>query len=345
MRILYNPVTDAFFNLAAEEYLLRHEDEDVFILWRNDNTVVIGRNQNTWAEVNVPYVTEHGITVVRRLSGGGAVFHDLGNVNFTFLTARTGGRQIDFSRFTAPIIRALASLGVRAEADGRNDILVGGAKISGNAQCVFRRPDGTERLLHHGTLLYGADLSRLAAALVVRPEKLRAKGVASVRRRVTNLRGVPGFPPELTVEDFIAHLAREASGVPGAAPASLTEEETAGIRALREEKYAAWEWNYGASGTHETEYYARFPFGSVSAAYTARRGVLERVRLYGDYFGTEPVSVLERALTGARLRRDALVEAMTSAPVSVGDCIAGADAQTLASLLLGELEPETEIGG
>lgn len=343
MRIVYNPVTDAYFNLAAEEYLLRHEDEDVFLLWRNDNTVVIGRNQNAWAEINVPYVTEHGISVVRRLSGGGAVFHDLGNVNFTFLTARTGGGQIDFSRFTAPIIRALASLGVRAEADGRNDILADGAKISGNAQCVFRRPDGTERLLHHGTLLYGADLSRLAAALVVRPEKLRAKGVASVRRRVTNLRDVPGFPPDLSVEEFIAHLAREASGASGTETGSLTEEEIAGIRALREEKYATWEWNYGASGEHETEYYARFPFGSVSAAYTARHGVITEIRLFGDYFGTEPVSLLEKALVGAPLRREALVSAMGNAPV--GDCIAGADAGMLASLLLGELEPETEIGG
>lgn len=338
MRIIINPVTDAYFNLASEEYLLRHEDEDVFLLWRNDSTVVIGRNQNTWAEVNVPYVQKNGIAVVRRLSGGGAVFHDLGNVNFTFITSPGEAHTIDFGRFTAPVIRALAALGVRAEADGRNDILADGAKISGNAQCVFRRPDGTQRLLHHGTLLFGADLSRLADALVVRPEKLRAKGVTSVRRRVTNLRDIPGFPAGMSVEEFIDHLSREASGAEGAAPRPFTPEETDGIRALREEKYATWEWNYGASGEHETEYFARFPFGGVSAAYTARHGALTRIRLWGDYFGTEQVSELEEALTGAPLRRDALTAAALSAPHPVGDYIAGADADTLVSLLLGELQ-------
>ena len=145
MRTILLETTDPHFNLAAEEYFLMHGEEDIRMLWRNDRAVIIGKNQNTWAEVNVPYTEANGISVVRRLSGGGAVFHDLGNVNYTFITAYKEGGGIDFARFTAPILQVLHSLGVPAELGGRNDILADGVKISGNAQAVVRRPDGTAR--------------------------------------------------------------------------------------------------------------------------------------------------------------------------------------------------------
>lgn len=339
MRIIENRSVDPYFNLAAEEYLLEYADTDVFMLWRNQNAVVIGRNQNAWAEVNVPYTEEHGISVVRRLSGGGAVFHDLGNVNFTYITTPPLDRTIDFSRFTAPILQALSELGVQAAADGRNDLTAGGAKISGNAQCVFRRQDGSERLLHHGTLLLGADLSHLSGALLVSPEKIRSKGIASVRSRVANLRDIPGFPA-MTTEAFMQHLLHCAERQGDAFRLPLTQAETEGILVLREKKYQTWEWNFGASMRHDASCRARFPFGGICADFSVREGKIHDLRLHGDYFGCAPVSVLEHALEDVPLREDALRQAMQSLPSPVGEYIAGAQMDDLTALLLGRLETE-----
>lgn len=338
MRIIENGSFDPYWNLASEEYLMEHENDDVFMLWRNQNTVVIGKNQNAWAEVNVPYTEEHQISVVRRMSGGGAVFHDLGNVNFTYITTAPPDRTIDFSRFTAPILQALAELGVQATADGRNDLVVSGAKISGNAQCVFRRADGSERLLHHGTLLFGADLSRLSGALLVSPEKIRSKGVASVRSRVTNLCDLPGFPA-MSVEAFMQHLLRCAEKQGDSFRIPFSKDEIAGIDVLREKKYSTWEWNFGASMRHDASCQARFPFGSVCADFTVKEGRICDLTLTGDYFGCAPVSVLEDALRGTLLREDSLVQAMTSLPAPVDEYISGAQAEDIAALLLGRLSP------
>lgn len=333
MRIIVSSSTDPAYNLASEEALLTLSEDDVFMLWQNSPAVIIGRNQNAWAEVNLPFAEEHGIAVIRRLSGGGAVYHDAGNVNFTFITAADPARGVDFSRFTAPVICALSALGVDAAADGRNDILAGGAKISGNAQATFRRPDGTAKLLHHGTLLLGSDLSRLGAVLRPRPEKLRAKGIASVRSRVANLRDLPGFPP-LDAPAFIAHLARTA--VAGGTLSDFSAEEQAYTARLREEKYSTWTWNFGASAAHECEYTARFSFGTLTAAYAAKSGCIADIRLWGDFFGTAPADLLEDALVGAPLRRDALLAALYRAPCPVSDCIDGAEAEDIVSLILGE---------
>ena len=242
-------------------------------------------------------------------------------------------RGIDFRPFIDPILRALAALGVQAAADGLNDIVVNGAKISGNAQCVHRLPDGTERLLHHGTLLFGADLSRLTEALRVSPEKIRSKGIASVRERVTNLRDVPGFPPHMTVQDFIRHLARTA--VSGDAVLSpLTEEEIDGINALREEKYATWAWNFGSSARHDTENTVRFPFGTIHAAFSAVGGKIESIRLFGDYFGERPVAEMESALIGAPVRREDVADALAGLPAPVDAYIRGAQAEDIGSLIV-----------
>jgi len=333
MRIILNPLTDPAFNLAAEEYLLLQEDRDVFMLWQNDRAVIIGRNQNAWAEVNIPCAEAEHIAVIRRLSGGGAVYHDLGNVNFTFITAPR--ENVDFTPFIAPVIRALADLGVHAVQDGRNDITAENAKISGNAQCTFRRPDGTARLLHHGTLLLSSDLSRLAAVLRPRPEKLRAKGIASIRSRVTNLRDLVGFPEDMDAAAFMRHLADAAA--PAGEKIPLSDRECAGIAALAREKYESWAWNFGASAAHETEHSVRFPFGSVTAAFSAKGGIITAIRLWGDYFGSAPVSALEDALRGTELRRDALRASLEKAAHPVSACIAGADAEDIVSLILGDV--------
>ncbi len=334
MRTILLTTTDPYFNLAAEEYLLLHGEEDICMLWRNSRSVIIGKNQNAWAEVNVPFTEKNGIAVVRRLSGGGAVFHDPGNVNYTFITAHGAEDGIDFAKFTAPVLFVLAELGVEAELGGRNDILVDGVKISGNAQAVYRRPDGTTRKLHHGAILFGADLGVLSEALVVHPEKIRTKGIASVRSRVANLRDLPGFPRDITVTDFVDLLARRLSG--NGVVTSLTAEETAGVEKLRREKYGTWQWNFGASARHTTEYTARFSFGTLTASYTAVGGTVSEIRLYGDYFGTAPIGELEEKLVGVLLRRGEILSALQSIPQPVDAYIAGATAEEIAGLLLGE---------
>ena len=229
MRIYRNDSTDPYFNLASEEYLMKNCPDDVFMLWRNSPAVVIGRSQNAYAEINRAFTDEHQIKVVRRLTGGGAVFHDLGNVNFTYIV-RDDGSDIDFAPYTAPVIAALRELGLDAELSGRNDIVCGGVKISGNAQC---RSFG--KLLSHGTLLFRADLGKMTGALNVNPAKIRSKGIASVRSRVANIAQLCGT--SLTTEEFKAFLEDFASRGYETGPRAFTSEETAGISKLADEKY------------------------------------------------------------------------------------------------------------
>ncbi|MBR4256441.1 MAG: lipoate--protein ligase family protein, partial [Clostridia bacterium] len=198
MKIYKNEITDPYFNLASEQYLLDTEEDDVFMLWRNRPSVIIGRNQNAYAEINRGFVTDNDIAVVRRLTGGGAVFHDLGNINFTFITKKGGADALDFARFCQPVIDALRALGVPAELSGRNDMTADGRKFSGNAQCVYNG-----RVMHHGTLLFDADMNSMAGALNVDPEKMKSKGVKSVRARVCNLRE---FLPDTDVVSLKTYL-------------------------------------------------------------------------------------------------------------------------------------------
>lgn len=330
MRLIRGRNTDPFFNLAAEEYLLEHTKEDVFMLWQNESSVIIGKNQNAYSEVNVPYTQSRGIKVVRRLTGGGAVFHDPGNVNYTFITKAPAEPEIDFARFAAPIIGALAQLGVDAELGGRNDIISKGAKISGNAQCVYRRRDGTKMLLHHGTLLYDADVTELEACLRVNEDKLRSKGIKSVSSRVKNIRSMGGI--SMTAEQFAEYLTESAERKLGSIAASFTTEETAGIKALAGEKYSTWEWNYGLSPEYGSTHTKRFPYGTVTADLTVKRGKITALRISGDYFGVEDTRVLEQALMGVRYERGSLITALESA--AVGDVIAGSCPEDIAELML-----------
>ena len=206
--------TDPAYNLAFEEYVLTHRmDGDYLILWQNDNTVVVGQNQNTAAEINRAFVEEHHINVVRRGTGGGAVYHDLGNLNYSFIND-VGDDGISIRRFTQPVVAALRSLGLNAEASGRNDILVEGRKVSGTAQRVYKT-----RILHHGTLLFDSDPDMVAGALNVDPEKFRSKGRKSVRSRIGNIRSF--LKQDMTLQDFWAHL-RVSLGKTDVAPEQLT---------------------------------------------------------------------------------------------------------------------------
>ncbi len=336
MRTVVLTETDARFNLAAEEYFLKTAQGDVAMLWQNARSVIIGKNQNAWAEVNLPYAEKEGITVVRRLSGGGAVFHDIGNVNYTFITAYKEGAGIDFARFTAPLLALLQGMGIDAVLGGRNDILVDGRKISGNAQAVYRREDGAQKQLHHGTVLVEADLSALADVLHVSPAKLSAKGVKSVQSRVMNLREHPAFPKDMTVGAFVSLLADGLSD--GTERTALTPEEREAILALKAEKYDTWAWNFGASLSHTTENTARFSYGTLTAALRAERGVIQDIRLYGDYFGVCPIEELEASLVGARLLREDIMAHIEKAPTPLACYIAGGCAADIVALLLGETQ-------
>lgn len=332
MQIIYNDSHDQYFNLAAEEYLLENSDDDIFMLWRNDRTVVVGKNQNTWAEVNTPFVRENSIGVVRRMTGGGAVFHDLGNVNFTFICAYGGG-GIDFSRFASPIIRYLGTLGIDASLGGRNDILADGRKISGNAQCVYRRSDGSERLMHHGTLLYSADLSEMSGALNVNREKLVTKGIESVKSRVANISALSEKLSGISPEEFLFDILRFAENEYGAPSRKLTDEEQSGISSLRDSKYATWEWNYGASPSFGNEITERFPFGTLTVMYTADRGILSDIGFFGDFFGEEDTHELEEKLKGCRLERESIKKLLSE--ICVGSYISGASADDIVKIIFG----------
>lgn len=299
---------DPAYNLALEEYLYRSVNEGhpgYFLLWQNAPSIIVGRFQNTAQEVNRPFVEERGIRVVRRISGGGAVYHDLGNVNYSFIVPNDEGTPFDFARHARPVIDALAKLGVEAESGGRNDLVIDGRKFSGSAQHMDRR-----RLLHHGTLLFNSDLSVLEQALNVDEEKFTSKGFKSVRSRVTNI--LPMLPEPISVEEFIDALRGALSGTD---TSSLDEAQLSEIRRLRDEKYATWEWNWGASPEFTERKVHRFPWGKVEALLNVKEGVIRQARFYGDYFGTEHREEIEKLLEGRFYREEALREALEGFPL------------------------------
>ncbi|MBR0303464.1 MAG: lipoate--protein ligase [Clostridia bacterium] len=329
MRSIFNPCTDPYFNIASDEYILDASRGDVFMLWRNSPSVIIGKNQNAWGEVNVPYVTEEGIPVVRRITGGGAVFHDLGNVNFSFVTRADDSTKLNFEKFTRPIISALASLGVNASLDGRNDLVANGFKISGNAECVKKNRYGDMMLLHHGTLLFGADMSRLASALRVDPEKIASKGIKSVRSRVKNISELDCYTGPRDVGEFIERIMSE---VGSGEACGFTEAERSEIDERRRGKFATWEWNFGASPSFETKKKVRFPFGTVEINFTCREGRISDIKIFGDFFGTEDVSSLEQAVLGERYERGSVSSRLDRCRGVVASCIEGASPDDIAEV-------------
>ena len=294
MLYIYNKNTNPYFNLAAEEYVLKEFQEECFMLWRNEPSIIVGKNQNTLAEINLDYVRQHKIPVVRRLSGGGAVFHDLGNLNFTFIVNEDVSSFSDFKRFTQPIIDVLRKLSVNAEFSGRNDITIDGKKISGNAQYYYKN-----RILHHGTLLFSSSITDLSAALKVRPVKFEDKGVKSVSKRVTNISEHLKEP--ITIEQFIDlimnHI-REQTG--GSEMYEFTQEDIKKIEKLVKEKYSTWEWNFGTSPDYSFKNEKKFTGGTVEVNLNVEKGIIKDIKIYGDFFGKYDVSEVENLLKGVK---------------------------------------------
>ncbi|MGB9792552.1 MAG: lipoate--protein ligase [Thermacetogeniaceae bacterium] len=326
-----NESTNPYFNLALEEYLLKELDlgDDIFMLWQNSPAVIVGRNQNTWDEINHQFVKENGIAVVRRLTGGGAVYHDLGNLNFTFIARGMKAGHYDFESFARPVVAALRSLGVEAEFSGRNDILVDGKKVSGNAQ--YRYGDS---VLHHGTLLFDSDISNMVRALNVSPEKLVKKGVASVRSRVTNIK--EHLPRPLGMEEFKAALVKALFQAEGNHNAEyrLSERDLARVEELVRTKYGTWEWNYGASPGYNLRRSRRFEWGKLDVLLDIREGKIISCKIYGDFFGKEEISGLEERLQGLPYEETALRQTLAEADLS--SYISGLDIYTMMQLLMGD---------
>lgn len=293
MKYLKLNTTDPYYNLAVEEYLFRHDHGDVFMLWQNRPSVIIGKNQNAYAEVDLDYAAAKGITVARRITGGGAVYHDLGNLNYSFITSSDSPEIPDQAYFTKPIIDALAELGVECTLSGRNDIECNGRKISGNAQTK----DG-ERILHHGTLLFDVNTDEMAAVLRIDKEKLEYRAIASHKSRVTNL---SGMIPGLSVNELARHIENKIIGETGAEV--MTPPENGKVASLAA-RNGSKEWIF-SDRRFLTGYTVRrkkrFPFGTVSVELSLNGDTIEGAVISGDFFGTKPINELEKSLVGKHL--------------------------------------------
>lgn len=290
MLCIYHESTDPYFNIATDEYILKHIEEDCFMLWRNDNAIIVGKYQNTLAEINYDYVKANNIAVVRRISGGGAVYHDLGNLNFSFTHSGKDKNLTDFQKFTQPIIDVIRSLDIDARFEGKNDLMIDGRKFSGNAAHVYKN-----KILHHGTILYSSKMRNVSEALRINPVKYQDKAVKSVPKRVTNISEHLKEP--LSLEDFTKKLMDYViDTTPGSRLYSFTEEDIRQIQKLRDEKFATNEWNYGQSPDYSFKKSIRTPGGVLEMNLEVKHGIIEKVKIFGDFFSERGIEGIEKAL-------------------------------------------------
>jgi len=296
------------------------------MLWQNNNAIIVGKHQNTNAEINAAFVKTHNISVVRRLSGGGAVYHDLGNLNFTFITDAEKN-AIDFAAFCEPIKNALVSFGVPVEISGRNDMTVEGKKFSGNAQYLKQG-----RVMHHGTILYDSDLDVISNALNIANDKIESKGVKSVKSHVTNIR--PYMKVDMPIGDFWAALKSHMFSAFDMKEYALGAEEEAGVDKLKEQVYSQWSWNYGASPSYNIRKTRRLEgCGTFEILLdVGKGGGINGIAFYGDFFGNDDPALLAKILAGRRLEYNDLAEAIRA--VDISRYFHNLDAQTFLALLL-----------
>ncbi|KPU45969.1 lipoate-protein ligase LplJ [Oxobacter pfennigii] len=327
MLYIYNDSINPYFNLACEEYVLKNFEDDCFMLWRNGPSIIIGKNQNTLSEINLEYVRNNNIPVVRRLSGGGAVFHDLGNLNFTFTSGSKDKNFNDFKKFTLPIIEVLNNLSVNAEFSGRNDITIEGKKISGNAQYSIGN-----RMLHHGTLLFASQIADISAALKVKEAKFEGKSVKSVSSRVTNISSHLKTP--LDIMKFTQLIMEHVKNTDNEGTIyDLTNEDISNIQKLADEKYSTWEWNFGGSPKYTFHNEKKLPGGLVEAYLDVKGGIITSAKIYGDFFGMEDISALEGVLLGIKHDEGQLAKALSS--IDITKFISGISVDDLVFVLWG----------
>jgi len=270
MIILRRPQTDPFFNLAAEEYLLKTKDADYFMLWVNEPAVIVGKHQNTLAEVNFHYLRERNIPVIRRISGGGTVFHDAGNLNFSFIQKGEPGKLVDFKKFIDPIIDLLQSLGINAVFEGKNNIRINNFKISGNSEHVYKN-----KVLHHGTLLFSSQLDWLEEAIRLPVGEFEDKSVKSIRTAVANISDF--LKQQMSIDEFretiIRHISEKYEDVE---IDNFTTSDLEAINKLAEEKYKTWDWNFGYSPAYHFKNSIFIKKEEISLALSVKNGKIEK---------------------------------------------------------------------
>ncbi|MEN3776640.1 lipoate--protein ligase [Priestia megaterium] len=297
---------DPRINLAIEEYALKHLDinETYLLFYINEPSIIIGKNQNTIEEINTKYVEDQQIHVVRRLSGGGAVYHDKGNLNFSFITKDDGNSFHNFKKFTEPVVEALKKLGVNAELSGRNDLMAEGRKISGNAQFSTKG-----RMFSHGTLLFDSEIENIVSALKVKKDKIESKGIKSIRNRVANISEF--LEQKVTVEEFREMLLRYIfDGEENITEYKLTEKDWETIHQISKERYQSWDWNYGKSPKFNLQHSHRFPVGQIDVRLEVNKGKIDACTIYGDFFGVGDVQEVQEKLTGVRYEKASIEQAL-----------------------------------
>ena len=323
MELFINNNLDAAYNLALEEVMTRHYDRGFLMLWRNANAIIVGRNQNTAAEINADKVREYNTVVIRRSTGGGAVYHDVGNLNYSIAVPGRLTAHESFAENAAPVLEALKVMGVDAVFSGRNDILVDGCKISGSARAVLG-----DKTLFHGTLLFDCNMEILGKVLIPDPEKIQSKGIKSVRARVMNLSSLfPGVPMEQFIEKFAFALQ---SQVAGCVLRSVPEEFVAQAQKLADEKYRTWAWNYGTAFAYSFSNSRRFPAGRVSVEFNIKDNCIADLRFSGDFFGLHPAEEFAELLNGTSLEPQILLKKIKECDSS--KWIAGVTAEELLTL-------------
>jgi lipoate-protein ligase A len=288
-----NTVLNPYFNLALEEYLLTNKKAgDFLMLWQNENTVVIGINQNAYEEINQDFIAIHNTAVVRRTTGGGAVYHDLGNINFSFITALNETDGFTINDFTKPVIAALNEMGVKAQANGRNDITVDGQKISGNAQRIYKN-----RILHHGTLLFKPNIENMSGALNVDKRKFQSKSTKSVESRVTS---ISDYIKDADIGDFKAMLIKNLSAYFSLEKYNLGTDELNIVNRLAKSKYTDQNWTFRAVQPMNFHSSRRFSGGTISISLKIEDENITDCCINGDFMAVSDITPVEKALTGTK---------------------------------------------
>lgn len=304
MKYIVNKSNNPAYNIALEAYAFREllSENEIFILWINEPAIIIGKHQNTIQEINKEYIDAHGIHVARRLSGGGAVYHDLNNLNYTIISNKSEEGAFDFKTFSQPVIETLADLGVKAEFTGRNDLEINGKKFCGNAQAYYKG-----RMMHHGCLLFDVDMTVLGDALKVSKDKIESKGIKSVRARVTNI--LDELPEKITVNEFSDKiLAKMKETYPDMTEYVLSEDELAKIQKSADEQFGNWDWVYGKAPEYTIERNVRYPAGKINTFANVEKSIIKNIKIYGDFFGIKDVQDIEELLVGTRYENKDVLE-------------------------------------
>lgn len=316
---------DPYYNLALEEFVFEHlqAHDSCLMLWQNHNTIVVGKYQNTAEEINQAYVDSHQISVARRLSGGGAVYHDTGNLNFTFITDAEELENFQFEVFVQPVIRVLEKMGVKAEFNGRNDVTIDGMKFSGNSQYMKHG-----RVMHHGCIMLNSNLDHVSQALKPKEAKFESKSVKSVKSRVTTINA--HTDRAYAMEEFKALLKEEVFKEKTMKTWTLSRTAMEQVQLLRNDKYVKWDWNYGKSADYHMKYEKKFAAGLVTVYMNVEDGRIKKINLYGDFFGNGEIEELETQMTGLSL--DAGL-AKRLEPLQISHYMNGITAEDLAAML------------